>query len=176
MKKFLFIVLSAFLLSGAFSEENYLESADTGELVELVGQVVPIEQIEIINPTCVVGLVSNDETGGAPCIMYSFWNGNSGVWQNTLGLQLHEPEVISIMILIDKGFDAGAKAVKEWIKSAASKDVEQIEGHIKSIMKQFNKNDKDYALLRPADSKNGIGRTIVLIYSSKEKFKEKGLM
>lgn len=174
MKKFLFVLVSVLMMASVSAQENHIESADTGVLVELVGQLIPIGKIDVINSTCVVGMSNIEEAGGVPVLMYSYWIGDYGIYQSTLGMKFQETEAVTLMMMFDEGTDEGVRALKDWIKFYAPKDDKLIEEQARKFMKQYNKNDKEYVLFRAEDRKVELGRSIVIIYSTKELARQRG--
>jgi len=98
MKKFVLVLLSFLMLASVSAQENHLESADTGVLVKLVAQLIPVDQIEILNPTCVVGMTKIERAGNISAIVYSYWTGDYGIWHNSLGLMLQNTEAVTLIM------------------------------------------------------------------------------
>lgn len=175
MKKYLLVLLAFLMLSsGVTAQENYLESADTGFLVQTVSELIPMNKIEIINSTCVIGMDNLQAADGIPAIVYSYWSGNYGYMQNTLGLKLQDSKAVSIIMTFDRGMEEQVLLVKKWITDYAPKDDRMIEEQVRSLMHQNYNKDKDYILLRAQDQKFEIARTIAFVYCTKEMAKENG--
>lgn len=175
MKKIVLVLMSVLMWTGLSAKENHLEGADTGILVELVGQTVPFEKIEIINPTCVVGMTNLEEADGIPAVSYSYWSGECGIMQNTWGLGMQKSEAVNLFMVFDKGLEDGVLAFRNWIKDHAPKDDGTIEEQARCFMKKYNKKDRDYILFRGEDKKIEMGRIIVIIYCTKELAKKRGI-
>lgn len=176
MKKIVFLIMSFMAMVGLSAQINELRDTDTGILVQFVEGMIPLRKIEIINPTCVVGMTINEDAGDIPIVDYAYWTGNCGITESTLGFQLEDTSVVNIMVMFDENVYSGAKAVKEWIKLNAPKDDKLLESEIRRILKETNSNDSDYILFRAEESKVKLGKNIVFIYCTKSLARRRGII
>ena len=168
MKKLLSVLILSLLTLSVFAqEEDYLQSVDTGVLVTAVGQVVPIGKIEIINPTCVVGITKVAAAGNRPFISYAFWSGQYGMMKNAFGMKFSETKAITVLISMDEEFEFLANIVKNWFYDNAPKDVKEIETEVGKLLKKHNPNHNSYIFFKFKDEDEANSRFINYMATSK---------